>query len=303
MIKGILLAGGTGSRMYPSTRAVSKHLLPVYDKPMIYYPLCTLMLAGVRDLMIITSPDHEAHYRTLLGDGSQFGCSFSYAVQKVPAGIANAFGIAEQFIGDSNVALALGDNILYGPGFGEQLRRHADIEGATIFAYRVADPQNYGVIEFDSDWSAVSIQEKPAHPRSNFAAVGLYFYDCSVLEIARQVRPSPRGELEITTVNQAYLRSGRLRVSVMPRGTAWLDTGTPDSLLQASQFVQVVERRQGMKIGCVEEVAWRLGLIDDVDLAALAEPLRGCGYGQYLQSLLSESPEIESHRRSATPGP
>ena len=285
-MKGIVLAGGSGTRLYPITQAVSKQLLPVYDKPMIHYPLSTLMLAGIRDILIITTPHDQEQFVRLLGDGSQYGCAFSYAVQAEPNGLAEAFLLGADFVGGDRVSLVLGDNIFYGPGFGEQLHRFNDVDGAAIFGYHVADPERYGVVEFDADRRALSIEEKPEQPRSSYAVVGLYFYDNDVLEIARGIEPSPRGELEITTVNNCYLEQGRLQVAVMDRGTAWLDTGTATSLMQAGQFVQVIEERQGLKIGCLEEVAWREGFVDDAGLAALAQPLRKSGYGEYLLQLL-----------------
>ena len=285
-MKGIVLAGGSGTRLYPMTQAVSKQLLPVYDKPMVHYPLSTLLLAGIRDILLITTAQDQEQYVRLLGDGSRYGCAFSYIVQPEPNGLAEAFLLGADFVGDDSVSLVLGDNIFYGPGFGEQLRRYRDIDGGAIFAYHVADPERYGVVEFDAQQRAVSLQEKPARPRSNYAVVGLYFYDNDVLEIARGVRPSARGELEITAVNSAYLTQGRLQVAVMDRGTAWLDTGTAASLMQAGLFVQVIEQRQGLKIGCLEEVAWREGFIDDDALAELAGPLRSSGFGDYLLGLL-----------------
>ena len=285
-MKGIVLAGGSGTRLYPMTQAVSKQLLPVYDKPMVHYPLSTLLLAGIRDVLLITTAQDQDQYVRLLGDGSRYGCAFSYAVQPAPNGLAEAFLIGAEFVGSDTVSLVLGDNIFYGPGFGEQLRRYRDIDGGAIFAYHVADPERYGVVEFDGQRRAVSLQEKPARPRSSYAVVGLYFYDNDVLEIARGVRPSARGELEITAVNNAYLAQGRLQVAVMDRGTAWLDTGTAASLMQAGLFVQVIEARQGLKIGCLEEVAWREGFIDDGALAELAGPLRSSGFGDYLLGLL-----------------
>lgn len=285
-MKGIVLAGGSGTRLYPMTQAVSKQLLPVYDKPMVHYPLSTLLLAGIRDILLITTAQDQEQYVRLLGDGSRYGCAFSYIVQPEPNGLAEAFLLGADFVGDDSVSLVLGDNIFYGPGFGEQLRRYRDIDGGAIFAYHVADPERYGVVEFDAQRRAVSLQEKPAQPRSNYAVVGLYFYDNDVLEIARGVRPSARGELEITAVNSAYLTQGRLQVAVMDRGTAWLDTGTATSLMQAGLFVQVIEQRQGLKIGCLEEVAWREGFIDDDALAELAGPLRSSGFGDYLLGLL-----------------
>ena len=285
-MKGIVLAGGSGTRLYPMTQAVSKQLLPVYDKPMVHYPLSTLLLTGIRDVLLITTAQDQEQYVRLLGDGSRYGCAFSYVVQPEPNGLAEAFLLGADFVGDDSVSLVLGDNIFYGPGFGEQLRRYRDIDGGAIFAYHVADPERYGVVEFDAQRRAVSLQEKPAQPRSNYAVVGLYFYDNDVLEIARGVRPSARGELEITAVNNAYLTQGRLQVAVMDRGTAWLDTGTAASLMQAGLFVQVIEQRQGLKIGCLEEVAWREGFIDDDALAQLAGPLRSSGFGDYLLGLL-----------------
>jgi glucose-1-phosphate thymidylyltransferase len=287
-VKGIVLAGGSGTRLYPITQAVSKQLLPVYDKPMVHYPISTLMLAGIREIQIITTPQDQEQFVRLLGDGSRYGVRFDYAVQDAPNGLAEAFLIGRDFVGDDKVALALGDNIFYGPGFGEQLTRYAEVDGGAVFAYHVADPERYGVVEFDADRKAVSIEEKPAKPRSSYAVVGLYFYDNDVLDIAANVQPSARGELEITTVNQAYLEQGKLQVAVMDRGTAWLDTGTYASLMQAGQFVQVVEERQGFKIGCLEEVAWRRGFIDDAALEALAQPLLKSGYGEYLLGLLAE---------------
>ena len=285
-MKGIVLAGGSGTRLYPITQAVSKQLLPVFDKPMIHYPLSTLMLAGIREILVITTPHDQEQFVRLLGDGSQYGCAFSYVVQPEPNGLAEAFLLGRDFVGDDSVSLVLGDNIFYGPGFGDQLKRFREPDGGAIFAYHVTDPQRYGVVEFDRDRQAVSLEEKPRHPRSSYAVVGLYFYDNDVLEIARSIEPSARGELEITTVNNRYLEQGRLSVAVMDRGTAWLDTGTPASLLSAGQFVSVIEERQGLKIGCVEEVAWREGFIDDEQLARLAAPLGKSGYGDYLTGLL-----------------
>jgi glucose-1-phosphate thymidylyltransferase len=285
-MRGILLAGGTGSRLWPITRAVSKQLMPVFDKPMIYYPLSTLIHAGVREVLVITTPGDQALFVALLGDGSQFGMSFSYAVQPRPEGIAQAFLVGAEFIGDQSVALILGDNIFHGVGLGRQLAVPGGVVGGRIFAYQVANPQEYGVVEFDDSGRVLSIEEKPAKPRSRYAVPGLYFYDHRVVTITRELRPSARGELEITAVNDAYRRLGELTVTVLERGTAWLDTGTFASLIQAAEFVRVIEERQGMKIGCVEEAAWRAGFIDDAQLAALAEPLTKSGYGQYLLDLL-----------------
>jgi glucose-1-phosphate thymidylyltransferase len=285
-MKGIVLAGGSGTRLYPITKGTSKQLMPVYDKPMVYYPLATLMLAGIREILVITTPEDQTAFRRLLGDGSELGCSFTYAVQPRPEGLAQAFTIGADFIGDDKVALVLGDNLFYGHDFGSQLARHTDVEGATVFAYHVADPERYGVVEFDTHRRALSIEEKPTAPRSSYAVVGLYFYDNDVVRIAHEIQPSARGELEITSINQRYLQEGRLNVEVMSRGTAWLDTGTFDSMMQAAQFMQVVEERQGLKIGCLEEIAWEQGWIDDDQLRALAQPLEKSGYGQYLLKLL-----------------
>ena len=285
-MKGIVLAGGTGSRLWPITKAVSKQLLPVYDKPMIHYPLSTLMMAGIREIAIITTPQDQAAFVRLLGDGSALGCSFSYLVQDAPNGLAEAFLLGRDFVGADRVPLVLGDNIFYGPGFGKQLKRWTSVDGGAVFAYHVANPSEYGVVEFGPDGRALSIEEKPTSPRSRYAVVGLYFYDNDVLDIAAAVTPSARGELEITAVNNAYLDQGRLEVAVMDRGTAWLDTGTAGSLMQAGHFVQVVEERQGLKIGCLEEIAWREGYIDTEQLQALARPLLKSGYGEYLLSLL-----------------
>ena len=281
-MKGIILAGGSGTRLWPLTKAVSKQLMPVFDKPMIYYPISTLMLAGIRDILLITTPEDSASFMSLLGDGTQLGCSFTYAVQEEPNGLAQAFVIGEEFIGDDSVALILGDNIFHGKHFGRQLRADKEIEGALIYAYQVRDPERYGVVEFDDEGNALSIEEKPENPKSRFAIPGLYFYDNNVVEIAKGLEPSARGEYEITDVNKAYLEAGKLKVSMMHRGMAWLDTGTHESLIQASQYVQMIEQRQGMKVGSIEEVAWRMGYIDTEQLKALAEPLCKSGYGNYL---------------------
>ena len=285
-MRGIILAGGTGSRLWPITRAVSKQLMPVFDTPMIYYPLSTLVMAGIRDILIITTPDDQVQFQRLLGDGSALGLRLSYAAQPRPEGIAQAFLVGADFIGIDEVALVLGDNIFHGTGLGRQLRAHTSVQGGRVFAYQVADPTAYGVVEFGADGRVLSIQEKPSAPRSGYAVPGLYFYDNSVVDIVRGLRPSARGELEITAVNEAYLQRGDLHVTVLDRGTAWLDTGTFTSLMQASEFVRVIEERQGLKIGCIEEAAWRAGLIDDQQLQALAEPLVPSGYGKYLLRLL-----------------
>jgi glucose-1-phosphate thymidylyltransferase len=286
-VKGIILAGGTGSRLWPITVAASKQLMPVYDKPMVYYPLSTLMLAGIRDILVVTTPDDGPAFARLLGDGSQWGLSISYAVQPRPEGLAQAFTIGADFIAGDTVSLVLGDNIFYGSGLGAQLRHCTQPDGGYIFGYHVADPSSYGVVEFDERGRAVSIEEKPSAPRSSYAVPGLYFYDNDVVAIARDLRPSARGELEITAVNDAYLRQGRLRVSVLPRGTAWLDTGTFATLIQAAEFVRVVEERQGLKISCPEEIAWRNGWIDDDMLVVHADALTKSGYGAYLRGLLT----------------
>ena len=281
-MKGIILAGGSGTRLWPLTKAVSKQLMPVYDKPMVYYPLSTLMLAGIREVLLISTPEDLPGFKRLLGDGAELGMHIAYAEQPRPEGLAQAFTIGADFIGNDKVALVLGDNIFYGPGFGRQLRGNTDPDGAIVYAYYVSDPERYGVVEFDGDGKVLSIEEKPAVPRSNYAVPGLYFYDNDVVAIARDLKPSARGELEITDVNRTYLEAGKLRVSRLDRGLAWLDTGTHESLMQASQYVQVIEERQGLKIGCIEEIAWRMGFIDDAATAALAEPLRKSGYGDYL---------------------
>jgi glucose-1-phosphate thymidylyltransferase len=285
-MRGIILAGGSGTRLHPITLGLSKQLVPVYDKPMIYYPLSTLIMAGIRDVLVITTEQDAEQFQRLLGDGSALGMSISYAQQPTPGGLAQAFVIGADFVADDRVALILGDNVFYGPGLGARLSRHTEVEGGLIFAHQVADPTAYGVVEFDADGRAVSLEEKPARPRSKFAVPGLYFYDNDVLGIASELRPSPRGELEITDVNRIYLERGRLAVEVLPRGTAWLDTGTVDTLMEAGEFVRVVESRQGLKIGCPEEVAWRQGWLSDEDLRARAEPLTKSGYGDYLLGLL-----------------
>lgn len=284
-MKGIILAGGSGTRLYPITKGISKQLMPIYDKPMIYYPLSTLMMAGIREILIITTPDDSTSFQRLLGDGSQLGCQFEYAVQPKPEGLAQAFLIGEKFIGSDKVALVLGDNIFYGHDFGSKLKGCTNPDGGVVFAYQVADPERYGVVEFDSSQQAVSIEEKPTKPKSDYAVVGLYFYDNSVVEIAKNIQPSDRGELEITSVNAEYLKHGRLKVQVMDRGSAWLDTGTFESMNDASEYIGVIEKRTGLKIGCIEEIASQEGFINASQLAKLAEPLKKSGYGQYLLQL------------------
>lgn len=285
-MKGIILAGGSGTRLHPLTRSISKQLMPVYDKPMIYYPLSTLMKAGINEILIISTPHDLPLFEKLLGDGKNLGCSFHYAVQDVPNGLAQAFVIGADFIGDDKVALILGDNIFFGSSLGKLLQENKNPDGAVVFAYHVSDPERYGVVEFDSNMNAINIEEKPKNPRSNYAVPGLYFYDNEVVDIAKNLKPSPRGEYEITDVNKAYLAAKRLKVGVLHRGTAWLDTGTFNSLMQAGQFVQVIEERQGLKIGCIEEIAYQQGFIDEKQLRNLAEPLRKSGYGEYLLNLL-----------------
>lgn len=285
-MKGIVLAGGSGTRLHPLTLAVSKQLMPVYDKPMIYYPLSTLILAGIKDILIISTPHDTPHFQKLLGDGSRVGCNFQYAVQPSPDGLAQAFVIGADFIGNDSAALVLGDNIFYASGFSKKLQQCTNPDGGIVFAYHVHDPERYGVVDFDENFNALSIEEKPAKPKSNYAVPGLYFYDNSVVAIAKDLKPSPRGELEITDVNKIYLEQGKLKVQVMDRGTAWLDTGTFASLMQAGQFVQVIEERQGLKIGCIEEVAYRMGFISKEKLVEIAQPLVKSGYGKYLIDLV-----------------
>lgn len=288
-MKGIVLAGGSGTRLYPITQGISKQIMPIYDKPMVYYPLSTLMLAGINEILIISTPHDMPSFQRLLGGGSQWGCNFEYKVQAKPRGLADAFIVGEKFIGKDKVALVLGDNIFYGSNLGEKLQNCTNPAGGIIFAYHVSDPERYGVVEFDRKGKALSIEEKPAKPKSNYAVVGLYFYDSKVVEIAKNLKPSPRGELEITDINNAYLKQSKLKVEVLDRGTAWLDTGTFDSLVQAAEFVRVIEQRQGLKIGCVEEVAFRMGFINKKQLEGLAKPLLKSGYGQYLELLSKDA--------------
>lgn len=285
-MKGIILAGGSGTRLYPITKGISKQIMPIYDKPMVYYPLSILLQSGIRDILIITTPDDQAQFQRLLGDGSDLGINLQYAAQPSPDGLAHAFIIGEEFIGSDKVALILGDNIFYGEAFGASLEACSDPDGGIVFAYEVSDPERYGVVEFDADHKAVSIEEKPAEPKSNYAVVGLYFYDNDVVEIAKTIKPSERGELEITTVNEEYLKRGKLKVQTMSRGSAWLDTGTFESMNDASEYIRVIEKRTGLKIGCIEEIAWRQGFINDEKLKALAEPLVKSGYGKYMLSLV-----------------
>jgi glucose-1-phosphate thymidylyltransferase len=285
-MKGIILAGGAGTRLFPITMAISKQLMPIYDKPMIYYPLSVLMMAGINEILVITTPEDAAGFRRLLGDGKHLGCKFEFAIQENPNGLAQAFVIGEEFIGNDKVALILGDNIFYGAGLQELLQKNNDPDGGIVFAYHVSDPQRYGVVEFDRDRNAISIEEKPLQPKSNYAVPGLYFYDNSVVEVAKNIKPSARGEYEITDVNKHYLQQNKLRVGIMGRGNAWLDTGTFESLMQAAQFVEVIEHRQGLKIGCIEEIAYRMGYIDKTQLLAVAEPLKKSGYGDYLVKLV-----------------
>lgn len=285
-MKGIILTGGSGTRLHPLTLAMSKQMMPVYDKPMIYYPLSTLMMAGINEILIISTPHDLPHFKKLLGDGTSIGCQFSYAEQVTPNGLAQAFVIGEEFIGEDSVALVLGDNIFFGSNMDVLLKSNTNPDGGVVFAYHVSDPERYGVVEFDANFNALSIEEKPIVPKSNFAVPGLYFYDNSVVEIAKNIKPSARGEYEITDVNKVYLEKGLLKVGILSRGTAWLDTGTFNSLMQAGQFVQVIEERQGLKVGCIEEIAWRQGFITDLQLKELADPLKKSGYGEYLLGLL-----------------
>jgi glucose-1-phosphate thymidylyltransferase len=286
-MKGIILAGGSGTRLYPITKAISKQLVPIYDKPMIYYPLSTLMLAGIREVLIISTPEHQEQFQRLLGDGSQVGCQFSYVVQESPRGLADAFIVGADFIGGDKVAMILGDNIFHGPGMGDQLQQNADVDGMIGYAAQVPDPERYGIYEFDENMNVLSVEEKPENPKSNYANTGLYFCDNEVVEIAKNVQPSERGEIEITSVLDAYLQKGKLKVSLLQRGTAWLDTGTFNSMMEASEYIHVIEKRTGLKVGCIEEIAWRRKFIDDDQLRRLAEPLQKSGYGKYLLSLVN----------------
>lgn len=285
-MKGIILAGGSGTRLYPITYAISKQIMPIYDKPMIYYPLSVLMLANINEILIISTPHDMPNFQRLLGDGKKYGCNFQYAIQAVPNGLAQAFVIGKEFIGNDKVALVLGDNIFYGSGLGDLLENNNNPDGGVIYAYHVSDPERYGVVEFDKELNAISIEEKPTQPKSNYAVPGLYFYDNEVVKIAEELQPSPRGEYEITDVNKEYLKRGKLKVGILDRGTAWLDTGTFDSLMQASQFVQVIEQRQGLKVGCIEEIAYRKGFITADELRTIAQPLLKSGYGEYLLDIL-----------------
>lgn len=287
-MKGIILAGGSGTRLYPLTIAVSKQLMPVYDKPMIYYPLSTLMLAGINEILIITTPEDQPAFKKLLGDGSQVGCSFEYVVQPKPEGLAQAFILGADFVGNNPAALVLGDNIFHGSGMGTLLKNNANPDGAVVFAYQVHDPERYGVVEFDKNYNVLSIEEKPTQPKSNFAVPGLYFYDNDIVNVAKSIKPSHRGELEITDVNKVYLEKGKLKVGVLDRGTAWLDTGTFDSLIEAGEFIEVIEKRQGLKIGCIEEIAYRNGWINDEQMAKQANIYMKSGYGKYLQGLIGK---------------
>lgn len=288
LMRGIILAGGSGTRLHPITKGTSKQLLPIYDKPMVYYPLSLLMMAGIREILIISTPDDTPNFKKLLGDGSELGIRLEYEIQPSPDGLAQAFLIGEEFIGDEKVCLVLGDNIFYGTGLGTSLKNNADVTGGHVFAYHVGNPEEYGVVEFDESFKAISIEEKPKNPKSNYAVPGLYFYDNNVVRIAKEIKPSARGELEISSINDVYLKEGKLTVTVLDRGTAWLDTGTVDSLMAAGEFVQVVEKRQGLKVGCIEEIAWRQEFINDEQLLAIAAPLKKSGYGEYLEKLVEQ---------------